>query len=108
MQEIVDEVIKTEERASHIIQKAREKATQIKTSVEVELNEDVKKARETAQNLILEEVASAKKEADASYRAAMKEAEENEKRFLESKESEFDRIADKIIDMIKTPDYDRE
>jgi vacuolar-type H+-ATPase subunit H len=108
MQEIVDEVIKTEEQATRIVGQAREKAAQIKNSVEMELNEGIKKAKEDAQNLLLEAMVVVRKEADAAYENAMKETEKTNRDFMTGNESKFENIIDKIIELTKSPDYDRD
>jgi vacuolar-type H+-ATPase subunit E/Vma4 len=108
MQEIVNEVLKTEEQAARIVQEAREKASIIKSSVESEINDILKKAKEKAQHIILEEITKARTDSELEYKNAIKEVEEKNKDFLMHNETKFDGIVGKIIQITSSPEFDRE
>jgi len=107
MQEIVDEVLKTEENASLVVQKAREEALRIKTTSEAEIGESIKNAKATAQKLILDEVAHAKAETDAEYKNAIKKIEEKNASFLVQNEKKIASIVDKIIAIVVNTEYEK-
>jgi vacuolar-type H+-ATPase subunit E/Vma4 len=104
MKEIVDEVLKTEEEAARIVQEARDKASQMKSSLEAETSEIVKKAKEDAQHIILDAVAKARTDADADYRNAMTEVDAENKKFMEKNEGKIGRLVDRIIELVQITD----
>jgi vacuolar-type H+-ATPase subunit H len=107
MQEIVDEVLKTEESAAKVVQEAREEASRLKTESEAEISESIKNARMTAQRLILDEVAHARENAEAEYKKAIKKIEENNAVFLDENEKKLASIVDKIITILINPEYEK-
>jgi vacuolar-type H+-ATPase subunit H len=104
MQEIVDEVLKAEEHATHFISEAKEKASQIKNSVESETSEIIKKAKEDAQHLILTEVANAKAQADIEYKETMSKVERDNRQFIEQNQKKFGSLVEKIIELAQKPE----
>jgi vacuolar-type H+-ATPase subunit H len=108
MQEIVDEVLKTEDRASKIVAEAREKAAQIKSTTDLKTGESIKKAKEEAQHILLEEAAQAREAAHSEYKRAMEEVQQKNGNYLDANKAVFEKLADKIIELTKNPIFTKE
>ena len=107
MQEIVNQVLEVEEKAKIIIQKAHERAAVIKTTAESELSEKVKNNRLEAQQLIRDEIAGAKKEAQREYQEAISRVEKENIDFLAQHNRELEAVVKKITALVVTPEYKR-
>ncbi len=107
MQEIVNQVLEVEEKAKKIIQQAHEQASAIKTAVESELSEKVKKSRLQAQQLIQNEIAGAKKEAQREYQEAIDRVKKENTDFLDQHNRELEAVVKKIIALLITPEHKR-
>ena len=107
MQEIVDQVLKVEEKAKKIIQQAHEQAAAIKTAVESELSEKVKNSRLQAQQLIRDEIAEAKDKAQREYAEALDRVKKENIDFLAQHNRELETVVKKITALVITPEHKR-
>lgn len=107
MQEIIDQVLQVEEKARKIIQQAHEQAAAIKAAVESEQSEKVKKSRLQAQQLIRDEIAAAKKEAQRQYQEAIERVKKDNTDFLAQHNRELEAVVKKITTLLITPEYKR-
>ncbi|MBN2441951.1 MAG: hypothetical protein JXJ04_11410 [Spirochaetales bacterium] len=108
MNEIVDDVLKVEEEAEHIVREAREQAQKEKNALEIELTGKLKQAKEDAQNLIQEAISRAKEETNKEYKDIIEKAEEDNRKFLKENSKKVDEIVENIVNLIITPEYNRE
>jgi len=107
MQEIVNQVLEVEEKAKRIIQQAHEQAAAIKAAVESELSERVKNSRLQAQQLIQDEIAAAKKEAQGEYRQAIDRVKKENTDFLDQHNRELEAVVKKITTLVIIPEHKR-
>ncbi|UCF14947.1 MAG: hypothetical protein JSW59_16175, partial [Phycisphaerales bacterium] len=81
MKRIIKDVLEAEEKVGAILKQAREKASEIKRSVENEITEKTNEARQSAREVVQTAVEDAKKEAER-IRAEKLELVDSEKDFL--------------------------
>ena len=108
MQEMMDEIIKAEAEAEKIVKQAGEQAHQLRDSVEKEISEALKKAKEDAQNLIHEKTEQTRRETEKEYKEAVHKAEKENREFLNRHAENVHHIIQAIVKLIITPEYDRE
>jgi len=107
MQEIVNQVLEVEEKAKRIIQQAHEQAAAIKAAVESERSEKVKTSRLQAQQLIRDEIAAAKEEAQREYQEAIDRVKKENIDFLDQHNIEVEAVVKKITTLVITPEHKR-
>lgn len=108
MQEVIDELLKAEAEAQQIITRAQEQAQAAKNQIESEYSLKVNETREQARQAVLGRVEKTRLEVTAANAEALKKAQaENEARFHEQ-EPAVERITDEVIDLVMTPEYERD
>jgi len=105
MQEIVNQVLEVEEKAKKVIQQAHERAAEIKTTVESELSEKIKKSRLQAQQKIRDEIDEAKKEAQREYQEAIDRVKKENTDFLDQHNRELEAVVKKITALLIIPEH---
>ncbi len=100
MQEILDEVLKTEEEAEEAVKAAHAKGAALKQEAETAASETIRKARQKARELIHEGVASEKEEAERKRKEALKKAEEDQEAFFKRKKDAIEEAADSVVEII--------
>lgn len=105
MQEIVEQVLKTEEQAEKILQEARKQAAELKTRLESEISQSIKKARAGAQRRVQESILAAQQQAEESRRKALKEAEAESVHFMESGKDKLDSLIEEVAVFVTKPEF---
>lgn len=108
MQKIVEEVLKAEETAKILVQKAREEAEKLKSGVELEVAEKLKKAREEAQEFIKSGILKVKSEVEEEYQAVIKDADISSQSFLAENADQIESLVQKVLQIITLPEFNRE
>lgn len=107
MKRIIEEVLQTEERLNDIIKQAREKAADIKHSVEKETSEKVNEAKQQALVIVQTAIENAKKDAEHISDDKLKKAKEEKDILLNEKSAEIDKLVDNICEIILTTENKR-
>jgi vacuolar-type H+-ATPase subunit E/Vma4 len=107
MKEIIEEVLKTEEKVNVILKQAREKAAEIRQSAEQENLEKIGRAKQKAKQIIQAAVEQAKKEAELVRQEELKQAD-GEKDSILNKTDIIDGLIDNICNIILTTENDRD
>lgn len=108
MQEMVDNVLKEEERAREAVRKAREEASEKTQQAEEERSKIVEDARREAQERIREMQSEAQQKAQEEFQAARKRAQDEAAELQRKKAERIEAIADEVVEYLTTPAYQRE
>lgn len=107
MEKVVEEILLIEKAAESILGEARQKAMQIQTSADAEVQESVARAKADAAELVKARLREAKEQAAQLREKASAEAEENNRRLLEQNEAKIDRVVEEIIGLLIKPLYNK-
>lgn len=99
MKQIIEEVFEAEKKANEIIQKARDKASQIRQAVEKDNSEKIAQAKQKAKDIILNAVENARKEAEIVRQEKLKLAEK-EKEAIIGNEKVLNDLVESICNII--------
>ena len=105
MKQIIEEVFEAEKKANEIIKQAREKASEIKQSVEKDNLEKMAQAKQKAKELIQTTVENAKKEAELFRQEKLKQSE-NEKESILKNEEIINNLVGNICNIIISTEID--
>ena len=108
MQGIIDEVLRTEEKARKIVQEAKRKESELRSALETEINGKINDAKREAQKLMQNGFAEAEEKTRVEFKQAIQESEKKNHEFLNGSENHFDEIASRIVSVIVTPEHSRE
>lgn len=107
MGDIIDDVLKAEERAEEIIREARKRETEMRRAIEEELSAMQATANERAQKLMEQRLERVQMEANKAYDEAVTTAEEENKQFFRRSKRQLERIVNEIVRYVITPEYKR-
>ena len=105
MKQIIEEVFEAEKKANEIIKQAREKASEIKQSVEKDNLEKMAQAKQKAKELIQITVENAKKDAELFRQEKLKQSE-NEKESILKNEEIINNLVGNICNIIISTEID--
>jgi vacuolar-type H+-ATPase subunit H len=105
MQEIVEQVLKTEEEAEKILQEARRKAAELKTRGENEVSLKIKQARQEAQQKVQEAVLAAQQQAEESRRQTLEEAEAESRHLLAEGTDKLASLVEEVAAFVVKPEF---
>ncbi len=108
MQEVIDELLKAEAEAQAIIARAQEEAKTGKADLEAELSGKVNQAREAARQLVLGEIEKTRTAVREENDAALREAQAKADALWRENEGTIDKLAEEVIALILTPEYEKE
>ena len=108
MDQVIDEILKTEKKSEKIIEEARKKEAELLQSVEDENNRIITMAQKDAQALIQKSVILAKEQAERECQDALGKAKSENEEFLRQNEKQLDSTIHEIIRFIVTPEYRRD
>ena len=108
MDEVIDEILKTEQASEKIIQEARKKEGELLQSAEEEKTRLISLARSQARDLIRNSVDRERERVEMDYRGALEEAKKANEDYLMRIEKQLDGVIRKIIRIITTPEYKRD
>ena len=107
MEELIDEVLAAGARARKIIEDSHKKEAEIRSSSAAQADKRIEEARSRARNLIQDEVAKAQTAADKEYDRRIGEHEKESLSLITSNKEHFDRIVERIMRLIVTPEHKR-
>jgi len=107
VEELIDEVLSAEARARKIIEDSHNRAAEIKSESAAQAESQITEARSRARNLIQDEVAKAQTEADKEYERRIGEFEKESLSLVTGNEEHLDRIVERIMQLIVTPEHKR-
>ena len=105
MKEIVEEVLRVEEKASSLLREARQKAAETRSSSEEKAAELVSRAKRDAKAELQEALEAAKSEAEKSRKEILEKAKAD----LVSRDirhsPEFERAVSRVLDILSAAEY---
>ena len=107
MKQIIGEVFQAEEKVGIILEQARNKASEIRRSVEKEVVEKMSDARQKAREVIQTTVEDAKKEAELIKEEKLKQADQENDALLSNNTDTINNLVDNICNIILTTEYDK-
>ena len=108
MKKIIEEVLQTEEKVNVILGQARNKASEIRQSVEKEISEKMSDAKQKAREIIQTTVEEAKKEAEHIREEKLKQANQEKDTLLNNNTDTMDNLVDNICNIILTTEYEKD
>jgi len=103
MQEIVEQVLKTEAQAEKILQDARRQAAELKTRLESEIAQSIKQARLKSQKYVQEQVQKAQEQAAENRIRALQTTEEESRHLLE--DVKLDSLVEEVALFVIKPEF---
>lgn len=107
MKQIIGEVFQAEEKVGIILEQARNKASEIRRSVEKEVVEKMSDAKQKAREVIQTTVEDAKKEAELIKEEKLKRADHENDALLSNNTDTINNLVDNICNIILTTEYDK-
>jgi vacuolar-type H+-ATPase subunit H len=107
MKQIIGEVFQAEEKVGIILEQARNKASEIRRSVEKEVVEKMSDAKQKAREVIQTTVEDAKKEAELIKEEKLKQADQENDALLSNNTDTINNLVDNICNIILTTEYDK-
>lgn len=107
MKQIIGEVFQAEEKVGIILEQARNKASEIRRSVEKEVVEKMSDAKQKAREVIQTTVEDAKKEAELIKEEKLKQADHENDALLSNNTDTINKLVDNICNIILTTEYDK-
>ena len=105
MQEIIEQVLKTEEEAKELIQNAKKEAAERRAASDEESNAVILAAREHAAELIQKKLAAARDQGARILADVKRSEEERNAALYESFRSKADRLVDQVVSIITTAEF---
>jgi vacuolar-type H+-ATPase subunit H len=107
MKQIIGEVFQAVEKVGIILEQARNKASEIRRSVEKEVVEKMSDAKQKAREVIQTTVEDAKKEAELIKEEKLKQADQENDALLSNNTDTINNLVDNICNIILTTEYDK-
>jgi vacuolar-type H+-ATPase subunit H len=107
MKQIMQDVLKAEERVNAILKQARERASQIRQSAEKEIAEKISEAKCQALEITQTTIEDARTEAERIKEEKLAEAERQQRGLLNDDTGKTDRLVDKICEIVLRTEYAR-
>jgi vacuolar-type H+-ATPase subunit H len=105
MKQIMEDVLKAEERVSATLRQARERAAEIRQSAEKETSEKMSEAKRKALEVMQTIVEDARKEAERIKEEKLAKAEQQQRALLNDDTGKIDGLVDKICEIILKTEY---
>ncbi len=105
MQEIIEQVLKAEEEAKELIQRARNESAEKRTAGDEEANAIVASAREKGAELLQKKTAAARDEGDRILADVKKTEEERNAAIYESFRKKIDLLVNEVAAIITTAEF---
>ncbi len=106
MGDIVDYIVEKENEAEEILNKAREKSSEIIREADMEVSSKISKAREKAQHILQDDVNKVEKDIEAKKEEEIKKINKEFDSFLEENKNIIDDIVIKVIECITRTEFD--
>ena len=107
MKQIMEDVLKTEERVNAILKQARERASEIKRTAEKEISDKMSEARSQALQIIQNTVEEARKEAEGVKKEKLETAEQQQRALLNDDTGTIDHLVNDICAIILKTEYSK-
>ena len=106
MKQIIKEVLKAEERVDAALSQARNKASEIITSVEREVAEKLSEAKERTREIIQTAVEEAEGQAKATRAEKLKQTDQQEEAMLHENADAIDDLVDRICRIVLDAEHE--
>ena len=107
MKQIMEDVLKAEERVNAILKQARERASEIRKSVEKEISDKMSETRRQALQITQDAVDQARKEAERIKQEKLETAEQRQRALLNDDTGAIDRLVNDICAIVLKTEYSK-
>ncbi len=104
MREVIEEILGTEKQAQRTVEDARKRAAEIRAHADAESADILARARADAQLLMREQGDAARERARAKHQAAVGQATEENRIFLQQQEAGLEQLVDRVVRIILRPE----
>ena len=108
MKKIIEEVLQAEKKVSIVLDQARNKASEIRRSVEKEISEKMSDAKQESREIIQTTVENAKKEAEHIGEEKLKQADREKDTLLNNNTDTMNNLVDNTCNIILTTEYEKD
>ena len=108
MKQIIKEVFQAEKKVGEILKQARNKASEIRRSVEKDNSEKMSDAKQEAREIIQTTVEEAKKEAESIRQEKLEQAWQEKDSLLKNKKEAIDNLVEHICNIITKTEYEKD
>ena len=108
MKKIIEDVLQTEKKVGIVLEQARNKASEIRQSVEKEISEKMSGAKLQAREIIQTTVENAKKEAEHIGEEKLKQADHEKDTLLNNNTDTMNNLVDNICNIILTTEHEKD
>lgn len=107
MPDIVDKILEMESSSEKRVLEANNRAAELRSAVEAEINAQLTQARTEAQNLIQEKIAQARENARRSVEDAVARVRRNSGRSVNQHQGLIDDAVAKIVSLVIKPEHEK-
>lgn len=108
MKQIIEEVLRAEEKVGAMLRQARDKASEMGRSADKDISERMNDARQKGLEMVKAAVEDAKKEAERIRQEKLEQADKEKDALLNNNREAIDRLADNICNVILTTECDKD
>ena len=108
MKQIIKEVFQAEKKVGEILKQARQKASEIRRSVDNENAEKISDTKQKAREIIQTTVEQAKKEAEQIRLEKLEQAKQEKISLLKDKQDIIDNLVEHICNIIISTEYEKD
>lgn len=108
MKQIIEEVLRAEEKVGAMLGQARDKASEIGRSADKDISEKMNDARQKALEMVRAAVEDAKKEAERIRQQKLEQADKEKDALLNNNRDAIDNLVDNICKVILTTECDKD
>ena len=108
MQEVIDELLKTEADAQETISRARDETQQEAARVEADCSAKLNEERENSRRRLVAEVEKTREALQAENAEALRRAQAKADTLWTDNRKAIDELMDDVIALISTPEYEKE
>jgi vacuolar-type H+-ATPase subunit H len=108
VKQIIEEVLRAEEKVAAMLGQARDKASEIGRSADKDISERMNDARQKALEMVRAAVEDAKKEAERTRQQKLEQADKEKGALLNNNRDAIDNLVDNICNVILTTECDKD
>jgi len=107
MKQIMEDVLKAEEKVNAILKQARQRASEIRQSAEKEISEKMNEARRQSLEITQTAIEDARKEAERIKEERLAAAEQQQRALLNDDTGTIERLVNDICEIILKTEYSK-
>jgi vacuolar-type H+-ATPase subunit H len=108
VKQIIEEVLRAEEKVGTMLRQARDKASEMGRSADKDISERINDARQKGLEMVKAAVEDAKKEAECIRQEKLEQADKEKDALLNNNRDAIDNLVDNICNVILTTECDKD